>query len=270
MVDALYDDLDDDQKTRLHTHLQSCPDCAQLYQQVTETIHVMNARETLERDEVFWTSYSERLAARLESLESEGKPCLRQMSFFQRLAWHAPPGLRVGAIAALVLVGVFLGKWIWTEDRPPGPVPQAIVPTSRQADASLVSPEDRAQSYLQKSKVLLLALANFDPQTDDAATLNLQNQTRISEVLVREAVYLKSTLSDPTETRLRELVSDLEIILLQIANLEDEYDLEAVEMIQKGVNKQGVLFRIDLSKIPKKNMDAPSSAKPKTQNTYKT
>jgi hypothetical protein len=192
------------------------------------------------------------------------------MSFFQRLAWHTRPGLRVGAIAALVLVGVFLGKWIWTENRPRRPEPQAIVSTSRQANALLVLPEDRAQSYLQKSKVLLLALANFDPQTDDAATLNLQNQRRISEVLVREAVYLKSALADPAETRLRELVSDLEIILLQIANLEDEYDLEAVEMIQKGVNKQGVLFRIDLSKISKKSTDASSSTKPKTQNTYKT
>lgn len=269
IVDALYDALDDGQKTRLHTHLKSCPDCAGLYQQLAETIRVMNARETSERDEVFWAGYSKRLAARLESQEWGSKPSLRQWTFFERLAWHNHPALRVGAIAALVLVGILLGKWIWTEDRPPRLEPRAIVSTPHQADTLPAFLEDRAQSYLQKSKVLLLALANFDPQTDDTASLNLQSQRRISEILVQEAAYLKIALNNPAETRLRELISDLEIILLQIANLEDEYDLEVVEMVQKGVNKRGVLFRIDLSEISRKPSDASSHIESKTQNAYK-
>ena len=109
-------------------------------------------------------------------------------------------------------------------------------------------------------------MANFNPNTDDAATLNLSSQRRISEDLVQEAAYLKTALADPSETRLRELVADLEIILLQIANLEDEYDLDAVEMVQKGVDTQGVLFRIDLSKVPARHSGASTDKKPKTQN----
>ena len=269
IVDALYDALDDGQKTRLHTHLKSCPECAGLYQQLTEAVGVMNARETSERDEVFWAGYSERLTARLESEQHQRKTPLLRRSFFEHLAWHNHHALRVGTIAALVLMGIFLGKWIWTEDHPPGLEPRVFVSTPYQTDTLPALLEDRAKSYLQKSKILLLALANFDPQTDDTAILNLQSQKRISETLVQEAAYLKTALEDPAETRLRELISDLEIILLQIANLEDEYDLEAVEMVQKGVNKRGVLFRIDLSEISRKPSDASSRIESKTQNTYK-
>jgi hypothetical protein len=263
MVDALYDELDEGQKTRFDAHLESCPDCARLYRQLTKTISVMNTRETFERDEVFWTGYSERLTQRLESQEHSGRSSIRLWLFIEHLARRNHPALRAGAIAALVMVGIFLAKWVWKEDQRAMPEHQALVSAPQYAETTLL--EDRAESYLQKSKVLLLALANFDPQMDDKATLNLQNQRHISEILVQEAAYLKTALEGPAETRLRELVSDLEIILLQIANLEDEYDLDAVEMLQKGVNKRGVLFRIDLSEISGMPSDASLRTESKTQ-----
>ena len=256
MVEALYDDLDEDRKAEFNAHLQSCPDCARQYQQMAKTLKVMSKRETIEPDEAFWAGYSERLAGRLES---EHETPLRT----RRPVWRLHPVLRVGAIAALLMVGIFLGKWIWTGEQPTEHVPGAAVPTPQVANVANTLVDDRVQSYLQKSQVLLLALANFDPRTDDAVTLNLPSQRRISESLVQEAACLKTELTDPAQTRLRELVADLEIILLQIANLEDEHDLEAVEMVQRGVDKQGVLFRIDLSKISRKRPEASSGTNPK-------
>lgn len=270
MVDALYDDLDEGQKVSFHSHLISCTNCTQLYQQLARTIGVMNSRETTERDEVFWSAYSERLAERLESEQYQCKIPIFRRSFFANLAWHNHPVLRASAVAALVLVGIFLGKWIWTEESEPRPGTRTFVSAPQQTGTLPVLLEDRAESYLQKSKLLLLALTNFDPQTDDKATLNLQSQKRISETLVQEAAYLKTALKDPAETRLRELISDLEIILLQIANLEDEYDLDAVKMVQKGVNKRGILFRIDLSEISGKPSDTSTRIESKTQDKYKT
>ena len=242
MVDALYDELADKHKAEFDAHLQSCPDCARQYQQMAETLRIMSARETVEPDEAFWTSYSERLAGRLESEHDNLLRTNRPI----RLPHLA---LRVGAVAALLMVGIFLGRWIWTDEQPERLVSKTTISTPDLPDVEKVMVDERVQAYLQKSQVLLLALANFDPQTDDTVTLNLPIQKRISESLVQEASYLKTALDDPAQIRLRELVADLEIILLQIANLENEHDLEAVEMVKKGVDKQGVLFRIDLSKI---------------------
>ena len=255
MVEALYDDLDGDRRADFDAHLQSCPDCAKQYQQMAETLKVMSQRETAEPDEAYWANYSERLSERLES-EHDTLLRTRRPIRLPHLA------LRVGAVAALLMMGIFLGKWIWTDEQPGRFVSETTISPQDQTDAEAVLIDDRVQAYLQKSQVLLLALANFDPQTDDAITLNLPIQKRISESLVREASYLKTALNDPAHLRLRELVADLEIILLQIANLENEHDLEAVEMVRKGVDKQGVLFRIDLSKI--------STERPKPRNLNRT
>jgi len=263
MIDALYDGLADEHKAEFNAHLQSCPDCARQYQQMAETLKVMSVRQTTKPDEAFWAGYSERLARRLEF---EHDNLLRT----RRPIWHTHLALRVGAVAALLMVGIFLGKWIWTDEQPEGLVSDATVSTPDQANTETVLIDNRVQAYLQKSQVLLLALANFDPQTDDAVTLNLPIQKRISESLVQEAAYLKIALEDPAQMRLHELVADLEIILLQIANLEDEHDLEAVEMIRKGVDKQGVLFRINLSTISTERPRSTSGANPKPTNQNRT
>ena len=242
MVAALYGELAGQQRETLDRHLQSCPACAQCYRQMSETVSIMSEREPSERDEAFWTSYWQRLAPHLESGVVE-RPTIRHP------AWSRHPAFRAGAAAALILVGILLGRWIWRRDPLPesSSTPMVLVP--RRDDVTAAEPVRRAEAYLQRSKVLLLALANFDPATDNAATLNLPTQRQISESLVQEAVYLKSELSDPAELRLRELVDDLEVTLLQIANLENEHDLAAIEMVQSSVTNQALLFRIDLSQL---------------------
>jgi hypothetical protein len=263
MAEALYGDLDDDRRAVFDAHLKACPDCARMYRQMTETLRLMSTRETAEPDEAYWAGYSERLAERLESGHERSQRTKRPV-------WHTHPALRVGAVAALLMVGIFIGKWIWTGERPAEHVKEVAVSTPDQDNEAITLVNDRVQSYLQKSQVLLLALANFDPDTDDAVTLNLPSQKRISESLVQEAAYLKTALDDPAQMRLRELVGDLEMILLQIANLENEHDLEAVEMVRRGVDKQGVLFRIDLSKISQQRPGMSSGADPKPISQYKT
>ena len=242
IVEALYGDLDGDRKVEFDAHLQSCPECARQYRQMVDTLRIMSARETIEPDEEFWTGYSERL---VENLESEYETPLR----IRRPIRHPYFVWRISAVAALLMVGIFLGKWIWTDEQPEGLVSDATVSTPDQANTETVLIDNRVQAYLQKSQVLLLALANFDPQTDDAVTLNLPIQKRISESLVQEAAYLKNELTDPAQMRLRELVGDLEIILLQIANLEAENDISGIEMVKSGIDRQGILLKINLQEI---------------------
>jgi Putative zinc-finger len=265
MAGALYDDLDQQQRETLDRHLRTCSACARRYRQMGETLGMMSLREVPERDEIFWASYYDRLAPRLESPGTGDRPSPAEAPPIRRLAWNKRVGLRVAAAAVLVLVGILMGRWIWRD----GPAPQsASSPTASvpHQDRILASgPAARAESYLQESKVLLLALANFDPDTDNTATLSFPTQKRISETLVQEAVHLKSELTDTAEMRLRELVDDLEVILLQIANIEDEHDLEAIEMVQSGVTKQGLLFRIDLSQLSRQVSDPPPSGPSQTK-----
>jgi hypothetical protein len=115
-------------------------------------------------------------------------------------------------------------------------------------NAQVASADDRAMRYIEKSQMLLIALVNGDPEPD-AYGADLGEQRRRSRELVREAAVVKDALDDPRQRRLRELVSELEKILMQIANLESDEDLEAVEFIRSRVNDHDVLFKINLEQM---------------------
>ncbi len=71
----------------------------------------------------------------------------------------------------------------------------------------------------------------------------------MSRGLAAEAPALRSALDAGGEKRLRALVADLEIILMQIANLEAGQDLEGVELVKQGVERKGIFLKIDLDRM---------------------
>jgi hypothetical protein len=67
--------------------------------------------------------------------------------------------------------------------------------------------------------------------------------------MIKEAAILKNELKDPEEQLMAHLISELEVILMQIASLEAEYDLESVQLIQSGIERKGLLFKIDINQV---------------------
>ena len=78
--------------------------------------------------------------------------------------------------------------------------------------------------------------------------MNLPLQKRTSEELLREAVVLKAGLRS-SDRRLERLVSDLELIMLQIANLSTDSDVSDIEVIKAGVEDRDIFFKINLSEV---------------------
>ena len=85
---------------------------------------------------------------------------------------------------------------------------------------------EKAQLFLQRSQVLLLGIVNAD--TDD-----LSKQKQISHDLIQQASTLQNDLKDPRYRRLRSLISELQVILLEIADLQKQGDLQGVDMFKQ-------------------------------------
>ena len=268
MLQALYGELPAEDREHFEAHLRACPACAAEYSVLGATLEVMDRRERPDPGVDFWDGSWERLERRLEreaapaaapASESLWRRARRAFSTVPRWAYQASAAL------ALVLLGILIGRAVFAPSGP-GPVTglTGVIAAVPPADPMLV----RANDYVQRSKVLLLGLVNFDPATKDVYGLDLPRQKQISRELLSEAAYLKPALSGGRNERLRELVSDLEVILLQIANLESENDLEAVELVRTGVDKGSLLLQINLSEMtggtgaPKSGPSAPSN-KPK-------
>jgi hypothetical protein len=109
--------------------------------------------------------------------------------------------------------------------------------------------EVRAADYLEQSKVLLIGIMNTDTKSLVGSKSLLQRQREMSRTLVRESQEISSGLTDPSQQRLRELVSDLGLILVQIANLETEHGVQGVEIVKGGVERNSLLFKINLEEM---------------------
>ncbi|HEY4490640.1 MAG TPA: hypothetical protein VI958_01525, partial [Acidobacteriota bacterium] len=103
--------------------------------------------------------------------------------------------------------------------------------------------------FLERSETVLLALVNFDPDQEATETLNLGRQKALSQQLVREASYLQGQLKQPENRKLQKLVSDLQVILLQIANLEEKQDFPEIDLVKGGVDRKGILLKINLEQM---------------------
>jgi hypothetical protein len=86
-------------------------------------------------------------------------------------------------------------------------------------------------------------------QDTDAAGLSLSSERKLSRDLLLETNALKRDLQNSREEQLLDLVSQLEIILLQIANLREAHASVGLELARSGIEEQALLFRINLEEM---------------------
>jgi len=251
LVEALYGELDPEEKSFLDGHIGSCPACAAEFKALKETMKAMDKRVRREPGREFWDGYWDRLSRRLEMEKETGTEKARR-------SWGKKPGgirtwaprwaFQAAAAVALIVAGILIGRTLFAPRRLPvvAALPAVEVPPVQPAAND---PLVRARSYVDRSKLVLLALVNFNPTSEDPYALDLPLQKQVSRQLVKQAGQLKSDLKDPGQRRLRELVADLETVLLQISNLESRNDLEAVGFVKQGVANRGLFFKINLSEM---------------------
>lgn len=243
-IEALYNELDSDGQQRVDAHLKECIKCLKAFRRMKRALLIMNQRVRVEPDPKFWDQYWNRLEQRMQ----QEKPVIVQRSW-QRWIYRA------AAILLLIGTGVILGR-LWVPSTTiVQKVPDRGVPV---VQAKL---DQRTQEFLGRSEILLLGLVNYDPETEETASLDLSRQKELSQNLMQEAAYLKEELSGRGDRRLQKLVGDLEMILLQIANLEEKEDLPEIDLVKSGVDRKGLLLKINLEQMRTTNKNAKAMSK---------
>jgi Putative zinc-finger len=246
LIEALYGELGPAEKERLDAHLRTCPNCAAEYASLQETLRLMDKRERTDPGPAFWDGYWDRLSKRMlwEAIEEDRRPSLasRVSGVFARLPrWS----LQAAGAAALLLLGILVGSRLIPRPDGPGTKIAAAGPAAAGPSPAVV----QAENFVERSKVLLLGLVNYDPAIEDAYAFDLNGKKAMSRTLAAEAPAIRSGLNERGQQRLRGLVADLELIMMQIANLGSGQDLEGVDLIKQGVDRKGLFLRIDLDRM---------------------
>ena len=254
MVEAYYEELSAVRRKEFTRHLERCESCRREWKALQEELSLLDNPVAEEPGREFWESYTYRVLEKIKKEAHTDAPRTEKAGILTRFRDLFPPlphwSLQAAAAVSVLVIGIFIGRQLGNHSGPAAPFVHEDNPQLR-----MTATQQRADSFLERSKLLLLGFVNFDPETEDIYTLNLPLQKKLSRKLVSESADLKELLDNPAQARLRSLVSDLEVILMQIANLESEQDLSAVAMVQSGVDTRGILFKINLEHMKKTTED---------------
>ena len=248
-LERFYGELDAVKTQFFNDHISVCEKCKSRFAEMEELLQFTGQRVRPEPPEEFWDAYEKSLARRIETEkiarhehESLGKKRHRRFILAPKWAYQA------AAAVALIVIGIFIGRSLFSPSIKgvQHASQRSGLTTRQQPETALVH---RSQNYIERSKLILLALVNFDPVSEDPYALDLPYQKRLSRKLVQEAGTLKQELAESDQERLEALITGLEMILLQIANLESENDLDAIELVRDGIDRRGILMEINLTDL---------------------
>jgi hypothetical protein len=257
LYEFLRNELPEEDRKMMEVHLSGCTTCSgelDALRATTELLANGTQRPSEHRSELYWQHFAEKVDQRI-AMEGrdESAPSLIHQVLDAFIVHRKPFG--IGFASALTLVMIAFGVWsLWLkspvsgltghEKSPEQSAVKEVTPSALKASIDL-----KAQDYLEQSKILLIGLMNIDTKALGHGGGMLQREQEVSRRLVSESSVLTSQLTDPSQRRLKELVSDLQLILIQIANLGATHDTPGVEIIKGGIEHNDILFKINLEEI---------------------
>jgi hypothetical protein len=254
----VFGDLSAVDEQKLQMHLADCVKCRGALAEMQRMLGALGEARPPVMPEHFWEGYWYRLVERMEKGEQAAPkriPVSERVREWLRATWIAQPLVmplaRTAGILALLIFGVLIGHYWWPHEseRITGttPAPMTAVPT-------------RASQWLERSKILLIGVMNEDFSAVDQPDFSQQRQ--ISQNLVTEARAIRQEINPADNRQLLQLMSQLELILLQIAHLEAERDLAAVELVREGIARDGLLLKINITEMAQQGQRSTPLAKP--------
>ncbi len=249
-------------KKFIDEHLKTCLKCSSELKENTAMLSGITINEYKEPRQEFWDNYLTNLNDRMQSeglLQEDKllnksdkiKKIIYKISNWFKSISASRWALQGSAVIVLLLIGVLIGRNYFAP----------VIPSTNEKSqfekniliANNPGPKQailqRTSNFIDRSRVILLAIDNFDLEKEDSEVINLFNQQRVSRNLVKQAALIKEDLSNFKQHRLKALIGDLEIILLQIANIDSGSEMETIKLVKGNKYIHGMLYRIRINDL---------------------
>ncbi|MGH7452164.1 MAG: hypothetical protein ACRENG_12515, partial [bacterium] len=165
------------------------------------------------------------------------------------------------AAAAVVLAAVFLlqngfkksAVTPLTETMTPSQLPSTtpLVDFAKQQERRQFAQSllfEEVKNYFEQAGVLLLEVKHLEPELDRERIPQIR---RASQNLLEETLLIKKDLEKADLGILSTMVEQLEIVLLDLANLKEKTEKEEVELLKATIVKQDLLIKIEIVDLKK-------------------
>lgn len=213
--------------TAIRRHLEACSECAAQWKKLQAVMAAVEPTAVPERGEEYGAQVWQQVRYRLpEQREAAG---WRQWLMPQRLAL-------AGGLAAVILIAFFAGRMT----KAPEPTAPTVATTQQQKERVLLV---AVGSHLERTQMVLVELTNAEPGSPKAK-LNIANEQELARGLVTANRLYRQTAEKSGEPAVSELLSELERVLVEIANGPSEMDATQLEVLRKQIQSQGILLKV--------------------------
>jgi len=147
------------------------------------------------------------------------------------------------AAAAALVIGIGIGRYnprsAKTSDNPPPPMMASARELASDTSAVVDAYRDQTSHYLGQAAALLISL----PAKDASGTADARFAGKAAELLVTTRLLMDSPAAQ--DPKLRSLLDDLELVLVQIARLRSERSRSDLDLIHQAVEQGDVLSRLN-------------------------
>jgi hypothetical protein len=243
MALAIFGDLDPADERALKSHMELCERCAEEYATMAAALQVVEETKPPRPAPATLDGLWEKLEPELDAVDARARGRTHRLLSSLRPEWGIEPrmpgwALPLAAALAVAVAVVFVSRI--PSDRTQPIETQAAVDTDTQ---------ERVNAFLVRSEALVMGISNLDPRRIEPTGYVLSAERRAARELTREAEALRNDLTPGGDQRLVALVTDLEIIFLQVSNIRERRARADLEMVQVALERRGVLFAMSLEEM---------------------
>jgi hypothetical protein len=229
-----YHDGEAAERPTIAAHLADCQECRGELERIDALLAAVHNIAVPDPGEDYGQRVWQRIAPRLPEKRR------RWWSFFtepRQTSWFEPKRLAaLGGVAALVLAAFLAGRFTTPTK---GPSPVADNRKVRERVLILAVGE-----HLGRSEMVLIELANAEPQSTNQKRVNISGEQRRAEDLLDENRLYRQTALQQGDTALAGVLDELERVLLDVAHSPKDVTPAQLEAIRQRIDAQGILFKV--------------------------
>ena len=237
VVDYFFDELSQKQKNEFEKHLAECEICKNYEDVFSATAPLIKKQKRILPEKKLINQYYRELKTKYYTPK---KFYTIIKEFYASLIIRPSFPVRVAEAAVLILIGIFIGKEIIWKSQPV-PVQQFV--NDNKYATSYVS-DLVINNYLQETEMVLLDVANVNPNDDEQILLSLSQLAQYGNLLQKTSLC-RTQAEETKNEKLINLTDDIELILLELCNVEKKTLQEKVFEIRRQINESNLLFEIE-------------------------
>lgn len=253
LYDFLSGELMEAERTSIEKHLASCARCSEEKKKLEEVLKALDQEkpEVPELSEQHWESFWKTLEPRLEARPaSPGVNELIERLKARRLAPVLSPKFAYAVIGFALGAVVTLGILVPHLDRKSDSEMPAVAETqpllTESAGMNNVA-EEISEPFIRffpRAKAFLIGVKNLEEPME-----GIRDLAAVQETVTRLAAECRTLRRQTLDPREHQLLSELEVILLQLSKIRDESDAPKLDLVKEEIEKNNIVMKIRVHEL---------------------